>query len=134
MSSKETLKPYRDKIVIEAAFRDIKSFIEISPVYVWSEAHVKAHYTICVLAYLVDRTLTLRLHKNPGKMTEKIVAHEKCYEQLADCSIDRILVKNIQQSGYGLAEPDPEQKELLTRAGLGKLLNCETILKKMNNS
>ena len=60
------VSPYRDKVLIESSFRDIKSFLDISPVHVWSEKHVKAHYTICVLSYLIDRTLTLSLHVNAG--------------------------------------------------------------------
>ena len=134
LSSREALKPYRDKIVIEAAFRDIKSFVEVNPVYVWTEAHVKAHYTVCVLAYLIDRTLTLRLHENKGEVTEDIVAHEKFYAELAECSIDCIFVKNTQQSGYGLTQPTHKQKELLRRTELEKLLKCEKILRKINNS
>ena len=46
VSAKEAISPYREKVIIEAAFRDIKSFVEVSPVFVWTEAHVKAHYTI----------------------------------------------------------------------------------------
>ena len=34
VSSEEALRPYREKVIIEDAFRDIKSFLEISPVYV----------------------------------------------------------------------------------------------------
>jgi len=63
VSAPEAITPYRDKVVIESVFRDIKSFIDIAPVYVWTEAHVKAHYTICVLAHLINRTIMLRLHK-----------------------------------------------------------------------
>ena len=77
VSAQQAITPYRDKVVIEAAFRDIKSFIRVSPIRVWTEIHVKAHYTICVLAHLINRTLTLRLHENEGKKTKKIVSHEK---------------------------------------------------------
>ena len=42
------VQPYREKVVIESSFRDIKSFVEVAPVYVWKAEHVKAHYTICV--------------------------------------------------------------------------------------
>jgi len=52
MAAPDAINPYREKVVIESAFRDIKSFVEIAPVYVWTEEHVKAHFTICVLAYL----------------------------------------------------------------------------------
>ena len=54
VSSEDALRPYREKVIIEDAFRDIKSFVEIAPVYVWLENHIKAHYTICVLAYLIN--------------------------------------------------------------------------------
>jgi transposase len=56
--AQDVIPPYQEKTVIEAAFRDIKSFVDIRPVYVWTEAHVKAHYTLCVLAYLINRTLS----------------------------------------------------------------------------
>ncbi len=64
ISTKNVIAPYREKVVIESVFRDIKSFMEIAPVHVWTQAHVKAHYTICVLSHLLNRILTLRLHKN----------------------------------------------------------------------
>jgi len=67
MTSAETIQPYRDKVVIESAFRDIKSFVEVAPIYVWKDSHVKAHFTICVLAYLINRTITLKLHRNRGE-------------------------------------------------------------------
>jgi transposase len=34
ITAEETIKPYRDKVIIEAAFRDIKSFVEVEPVFV----------------------------------------------------------------------------------------------------
>ena len=72
IQAQDAINPYRDKVVIESAFRDIKSFVKVSPVCVWTEVHVKAHYTICVLSHLINRTLTLRLHENKGKMTTEI--------------------------------------------------------------
>ena len=77
ISAQQAIAPYREKVVIEAAFRDIKSFVNVAPVYVWTEAHVKAHYTICVLSHLINRTLTLRLHEHKGNLTKDIVSHEK---------------------------------------------------------
>ncbi len=90
ISAKEAISPYREKVIIEAAFRDIKSFVEVSPVFVWTKARIKAHYTICVLSHLINRTLTLRLHKNSGDMTSETVSHEKLYAKLSGCMIDEI--------------------------------------------
>ena len=127
--AKEAISPYRDKVVIESAFRDIKSFVEVSPVFVWTETHVKAHYTICVLSHLINRTLTLRLHKSKGKLTAGTVSHEKLYAKLSGCMIDQIKIENVGLSTYNMSESNEEQKELLDRIELRELLR-DNIIKK----
>jgi transposase len=129
VSAQEAIAPYRDKIVIESAFRDIKSFVEIAPIYVWTENHVKAHYTICVLSHLINRTITLRLHNNKGNKTQEIVSHEKFYKILSGCQIDYIKVKNVNMSSYNMTEPVNEQKELLGRVGIMNLLDNKAVEK-----
>lgn len=128
-SAKQTIIPYRDKVIIESAFRDIKSFVKVAPVYVWTEDHVKAHYTICVLSHLINRTLTLRLHKNQGDKTREVVFHEKLYARLSDCCIDRIEATNVGLSTYNMTRPTPEQKELLERIGFPNLLSHDVVAK-----
>jgi transposase len=119
--------------VIEAAFRDIKSFVEVSPVFVWTETHVKAHYTICVLSHLINRTLTLRLHKFKGNLTAGIVSHEKLYAKLSGCMIDQIKIENVGLSTYNMSRSNDEQKELLDRIELRELLR-DNIIKKARAS
>ena len=125
LTTEQAIEPYREKVVIESAFRDIKSFIEIKPVHVWTAAHVKAHYTCCVLAHLINRTLSLRLHLNPGAVSEDIISHERLYQELSDCQIDHIEVQNLSLSTYRRTRESPRQKELLERLGLQKLLAFE---------
>jgi transposase len=136
--AQELISPYQEKTVIEAAFRDIKSFIEIRPVYVWTEAHVKAHYTLCVLAYLINRTLTLRLHTNPGgDITKHIVSHERLYHELSACQIDCIEVNNVHLSTYNMTRPNRVQQELLERIELPHLLQQEvfgSVIERANNN
>lgn len=122
LSAKEAINPYREKVIIEAAFRDIKSFVNVAPVFVWTKEHVKAHYTICVLSYLINRTLTLRLHNNKGVLTTGVVSHEKLYAKLSECMIDQIKIKNMGLSTFTMSESDDRQRELLDRIGLQKLL------------
>jgi len=51
---------YREKTKIEDAFKHIKSFIEIRPFYVHTEAHVRAVYTISIMAYFINKDLAER--------------------------------------------------------------------------
>ena len=125
LSVKDAIMPYREKVVIESAFRDIKSFVEVKPVYVWTEAHVKAHYTCCVLAHLINRSLTQRLHKHKGTLSKDTVAHERLYRELSDCQIDHIEVHNMQLSTYNMSHVNDRQKELLKRVELTKLLSFD---------
>lgn len=134
--AQEVITPYQEKVVIESSFRDIKSFIDIAPVYVWTEAHVKAHYTICVLSHMINRILTLRLHRSRGEITQDIVSHERLYETLSSCQIDCIEVENVPVSTYNVTRPTPEQQELLERVGLINLLNRDVVelAKNMSNN
>ncbi len=106
---------------------------EVDPVFVWTDIHVKAHYTICVLSYLINQTLTLRLHKHKGNATKEIVSHERFYQELSGCSIDRIEIKNVQKSKYSLTCPTNKQIEALNRVGLKHLLE-DTMPKNLNIS
>lgn len=129
LKTEEIITPYKEKVVIESAFRDIKSFLDISPIHVWTIEHVKAHYTICVLAYLLDRTLTLRLHENQGDCSGYVVAHAKLYEELEKCLVNRTSVKDTGQEMLGLTRPTEIQKELLDRIGLTQLLKNDFVKK-----
>ena len=48
---------YRDKTKIEDVFKNVKSFLKIRPFFVNTQAHVKAVYTICILAYFLNKFL-----------------------------------------------------------------------------
>ncbi len=99
----------------------------------WTENHVKAHYTICVLSYLGNRTLTIRLHKDEGKESKEIVAHAKLLKETSKCKLDYIEVKNIHQKKINLTKSTSKQRELLKRVCLPNLLNREIIEKANKN-
>jgi len=129
VSSEKALTPYREKVIIEDAFRDIKSFLEIAPVYVWLEKHVKSHYTICVLAYLINRTISNLLKKNTGELSKDIKTHKSVYEELQNGSIDEIYIKNLEQSSYCLTELTQKQKEILKRLKVVSISRVDALLK-----
>jgi len=129
LKTEDVITPYKEKVVIESAFRDIKSFLDISPIHVWTIEHVKAHYTICVLAYLLDRTLTLRLHEELGDSSSDIITHVKLYEELEKCLVNRTSVKKTSHETLGLTRPTVIQKELLERIDLTHLLKIDFVNK-----
>jgi len=94
---------------------------------------VKAHYTICVLSYLINRTLTIRLHRQKGDVSKEIVAHRKLFKESQKCKIDYIEVANIQQRKFNLTKTTAKQKELLQRIRLSNLLD-KKILDKANKN
>jgi len=51
------IRAYRDKTKIEDVFKNVKSFLKIRPFFVNTEKHVKAVYTICILAYFLNKFL-----------------------------------------------------------------------------
>lgn len=126
-STQSVVRPYRDKVVIESSFRDIKSFVEVAPVHVWNAEHVRAHYTICVLSHLINRTLTLALHEREGAYTGEIVAHERLYEELSECKLNRIGIKGSTVVGYGLTETTKKQVDVLDRLQMSHLIGATTL-------
>lgn len=72
-SPKSNLQPsgmmeaYRQKYLIESAFREMKSILKLRPWFVYKAAHIRAHYTVCVLAYCLERLLDLLLEEHKCK-------------------------------------------------------------------
>jgi transposase len=54
VSASQIVQHYKNKYVIENAFRYLKSFADLRPFYVRLEDHVKAHVDICMIAYFIN--------------------------------------------------------------------------------
>jgi transposase len=100
---------YRDKNQIEQAFKEVKSFIKIQPFNVWTPKHVKAHYTICILSYLLDITIANRLKE----MDIGVRSPQKVYEVLKDGIIGKITMKNTGDEFLKLMSLQSRQKAIL---------------------
>ena len=49
---------YRNKTKIEDVFKNVKSFLKLRPFFVNTDYHVSAVYTICMIAYFLNRYLS----------------------------------------------------------------------------
>jgi len=57
----EAALAYKELWQVEAAFRELKSQLEIAPVYHWTEPRVRAHVAICFLSFVLEVELRKRL-------------------------------------------------------------------------
>ncbi len=120
LTEKDLISAYRDKNQIEQAFKDVKSFIKIQPFNVWEPKHVRAHYTICVLSYLLNITVTNRLRE----ANIDIRSSQKIYEILRDGIIGKMSVKSTGEESLNLMQLQSQQKMIL------ELFQCEGIVEK----
>ena len=116
LGPEEIIRAYRDKNRVEEAFRELKSFIKFKPTFVYTREHVRAHYTICVLSYLLDVTVTNGLRESPIKGVGSV---GKAYQIMGRCEVGKVSVRGTDLSGKKLMPLNSTQRAIL------KLLNCE---------
>ena len=49
---------------IEESFKILSDFVGVEPFYVYRTEHIKAHFTICVLSYLLDITILNKIRNS----------------------------------------------------------------------
>jgi transposase len=103
---------YRSKDTVETDFRVIKSCLKLRPVWHYTDAKVKAHVTLCMLALLLERTLRRRLG---DAMTSELAL-----EHLADGRLNHYS-DSRGESAYLITRPEPTQAQILKALGLEHL-------------
>jgi len=122
LSSCDVIKAYRMKYKIEESFRDIKSSLDMAPVHVWTEKHIKAHYTICILAHLINRCISQDLAKNKGKRSKNIISANKLYNETQRCKLNKLQAPKTDKISMSFTKPSLITKDLLARLGLESLI------------
>ena len=102
------IRQYREKNAVEEGFREIKGVLELRPVYLSLEDRVKAHVTICILAYLLWNTLEKRVSKPVG-----LSASDVLYE-LSKCKMHTITATTSYERIRTLTRFTNKQLEILT--------------------
>ena len=116
------IRAYRDKTKIEDVFKNVKSFLKIRPFFVNTEKHVKAVYTICILAYFLNKFLA-----NQRKTTgEKDYLNSKeLYAPFSNIDFvtlfDKISGKSITKS----VELPEKTKDVLEKIGMSHVLSSQ---------
>ena len=82
----ETMKTYKNLKEIEDAFRDMKSFLKLRPIYHWKDRRVNAHVFVCVQSFLT-KCLINRYKKDFG-ISAKAVIRELIKIKISKIPID----------------------------------------------
>lgn len=93
MSAEFLLSSYRQRRKVEIAFSYLKGFIEIRPFYHQKEERVKAHITVCILAYLLQVTIEYLLRKKGIEMT-----YQEFRQKTEDVDVVELEIKNIRKT------------------------------------
>ena len=101
------IRQYREKNAVEEGFREIKGVLELRPVYLSLEDRVKAHVTVCILAYLLWNTLEKRVSKSIG-MSASDILHE-----LSKCKMHTITATTSHERIRTLTRFTNKQLEIL---------------------
>ena len=118
-SASDIIQWYRRKNKVEEAFHEIKSHLQLRPIHLTREKRVKAHVTICMLAYFLYNDIERRLRENGVAMSPV-----EMLEILAKCQINKLEFKGNHQPKLSITEPSSRQKELL------KVIGCESVIDK----
>jgi hypothetical protein len=114
----EIVRLYRAKDCVEKDFQHIKSEIELRPVWHHTDAKVRAHVSLCMLALLLDRTLERTLREQGYPCTAKAL-----YEQLQTVHLNRMQLRGTEESYYKVSTPTPDQLTLLQHLGMTPLVD-----------
>ena len=113
----EVIQKYRDKNKIEEAFREMKSQLALRPIYLTRPERVKAHVTICIMAYLLINSIEMLLRK-----AEITLSSEELLRQVSSCQLTQVGLKNSHQHSLTITEMTEQQKQWVKLFHLEKMI------------
>lgn len=104
----EVVHKYRAKNKIEEAFREMKSQLSLRPVHLTRPERVKAHVSVCVLAYLLRNMIEIILRKVNQSITSSEVI-----QQLQSCQLNEVSLKGHHDKSMTVTEMTQQQRQII---------------------
>lgn len=125
-SPEKIIYGYRNKRKIEDAFKHLKSFLKIRPFWVNLDEHVRAVYTICVLAY----SLNLHLARMRSKY-EKIdfLNSKNLYQPFKNSRLIGLKDEKFGHVRERIIKPDLDDLKIIQQLGFSHLLDSKRFQK-----
>jgi len=111
---------YRNKRKIEDAFKHLKSFLKIRPFWVNLDEHVRAVYTVCVLAYFLNLNLARMRSKYEGT---DFLNSKKLYQPFKNSRLIRFKDEKFGWVREKIINPGPDDLKILQQLGFSHLLD-----------
>ena len=115
ISPSKVIRAYRNKTKIEDVFKNVKSFLKIRPFFVNTEKHVKAVYTICILAYFLNKFLANQ-RKSAGE--KDYLNSKELYAPFKNIDFVTLFDPISMQSATKSVELPKETKSILEKIGM----------------
>jgi transposase len=109
----EVARLYLGLAIIEQGWREIKGVLEVRPLRHWLDRRVQAHLLICMLAYLLEQMLELRLKKGEVAMTGP-----RAVESFRSIVLNEVEIGKSGVRQQVVSDLRTEHKAVLTAAGL----------------
>ncbi|MFH1867899.1 MAG: transposase [Candidatus Omnitrophota bacterium] len=124
VNAETLISAYQSRMEIERSFYQLKSFVEIRPIYHHNEERIRAHVSVCVLAYLLNNTVThlVRQKKDFDDLTAQSV-----YGYLRSCKLVELNAGG--EKRLKITSPTKEQIRLTEILSDKDLLNEEKVQK-----
>ena len=101
LTAEQVMESYKELCSVERAFREIKNFVDIRPIYHFDDDMVKAHVFVCVLAYLTEALIQRLVPYQSARRTIQELKRIKVTEMaIGDERIS--LVREMKSSDLGI--------------------------------
>ena len=122
ISPSKVIRAYRNKTKIEDVFKNVKSFLKIRPFFVNTEKHVKAVYTICILAYFLNKFLANQ-RKSAGE--KDYLNSKELYAPFKNIDFVTLFDPISGQSAIKSVELPKETKNILEKIGMSHVFSSQ---------
>ncbi|WP_410511745.1 transposase [Paenibacillus sp. BR2-3] len=117
ISEAQVIQKYRDKNKVEEAFREMKSQLSLRPIHLTRPERVKAHVSVCVLAYLLRNTIEMMLRK-----AAYMESPEDVLKQLQTCQLNLVGFEGKSSDSITMTKMTDQQKRWI------EILLCDKYL------
>jgi len=128
MAKEEAVFKNRAKNKIEEAFREMKSQLALRPVYLTRPERVRAHVSVCMLAYLLRNTIELLLQESNQDMTASNVL-----QKLESCKLNEVGLKGQESKSITATEMTKEQRQIVEWLDATKEIKQTSVKKIVEN-
>ncbi|MHB8352529.1 MAG: hypothetical protein ACYDFT_07595, partial [Thermoplasmata archaeon] len=122
----EVVKVYESLAIVERAFRTIQGPIRVRPVYHQLDRRIRAHLYVCVLAYLVERWVQLKVREGGGKEWAHLTG-EQALEEVREGRLQQVGIRGTEIRRWKVAGFSREAELILDKLGLeGEVVKSPT--------